>query len=133
MQMARFGAMDLPTTLAFLLGAAFCYAALLTSIVFCAANGTRLLMIAAAAFFPIGIIHGVGVWFGGWLTCAPTFRSMPLAVTYCTSATNWFDVPNGRYGQNGPGRRTSALPLLLPPAAFSRVCWLRRGSAGGSA
>jgi hypothetical protein len=42
------------------------YAAWLTSIVFCSANGLRPLMIAAAVFFPIGVVHGVGVWFGGW-------------------------------------------------------------------
>jgi hypothetical protein len=41
--------MDLPTVLTFLLGAAFCYAAWLTSIVFCAANCARPLLIAAAA------------------------------------------------------------------------------------
>jgi hypothetical protein len=66
MQMTRFGAMDLPTALAGLLCLAFCYAAWLTSIVFCAANGARPLLIAGAAFFPIGIVHGIGVWFGGW-------------------------------------------------------------------
>ena len=66
MQMARLGAMDLPTALAFLECAAFCYAAWLTSIVFCAANGARPLLIIAAAFFPVGIVHGVGVWFGAW-------------------------------------------------------------------
>jgi hypothetical protein len=58
--------MDLSTALTFLLGAAVCYAAWLTSIVFCAVNGTRPLLIAAAAFFPVGIVHGVGIWFGGW-------------------------------------------------------------------
>jgi hypothetical protein len=63
---ARLDAMDMPTALTFLLVATFCYAAWLTSIVFCAANGPRPLLIAAAAFFPIGIVHGVGVWFGGW-------------------------------------------------------------------
>jgi hypothetical protein len=66
MQMARLGAMDLPTALALLAGAAVCYAAWLTSIVFCAANGARPLLIAAASFFPVGIVHGVGIWFGGW-------------------------------------------------------------------
>jgi hypothetical protein len=66
MQMASVGAMDLPTALAFLLCGAFCYAAWLTSIVFCAANGARPLLITAAAFFPVGIVHGVGVWFGAW-------------------------------------------------------------------
>jgi hypothetical protein len=58
--------MDLPTMLLFLLIAAFCYSAWLTSIVFCAVSGSRPLLIASAAFFPIGIVHGVGVWFGGW-------------------------------------------------------------------
>jgi hypothetical protein len=44
----------------------FIYAAWLTSIVFCSANAQRGLLIAAAAFFPIGVVHGIGVWFGGW-------------------------------------------------------------------
>ena len=66
MRMARFGAMDLSTALACLLVLAVCYAAWLTSIVFCAAHGTRPLLIASAAFFPVGIVHGVGVWCGGW-------------------------------------------------------------------
>lgn len=44
----------------------FTYAAWLTSIVFCSANDQRALLIAAATFFPIGVVHGVGVWFGGW-------------------------------------------------------------------
>jgi hypothetical protein len=48
MQMARLGAMDLPTALALLIGAAVCYAAWLTSIVFCAVHGARPLLIAAA-------------------------------------------------------------------------------------
>ncbi len=61
-----FGAMDVPTALSILMGGAFCYAAWLTSIVFCAASGQRPLLIAAATFFPIGIVHGIGVWFGGW-------------------------------------------------------------------
>jgi hypothetical protein len=43
-----------------------CYSAWLTSIVFCASNGHRSLMIAGATFFPVGIVHGVGIWFGGW-------------------------------------------------------------------
>ena len=24
------------------------------------------LLIASATFFPVGIVHGVSVWFGGW-------------------------------------------------------------------
>jgi hypothetical protein len=63
MRMARPGAMDFPTALA-LLAAAVCYAAWLTSIVFCAAHGSRSLLIAAASFFPVGIVHGAGIWFG---------------------------------------------------------------------
>jgi hypothetical protein len=66
MYRTRLGTMDLSTALTFLLGAAVCYAAWLTSIVFCATNGARPLLIAAAAFFPIGIVHGIGIWFGGW-------------------------------------------------------------------
>jgi len=66
MRMARLGAMDLSTALALLAGGGFCYAAWLTSIVFCAAHGARPLMIAAAVFFPVGIVHGIGIWFGGW-------------------------------------------------------------------
>jgi hypothetical protein len=66
MYRTRLGAMDLSTALTFLLGAAVCYAAWLTSIVFCAADGMRLLLIAAAVFSPIGIVHGIGIWFGGW-------------------------------------------------------------------
>jgi hypothetical protein len=42
------------------------YSAWLTSIVFCSTNDERPLLIAAAAFFPIGVVHGIGVWFGGW-------------------------------------------------------------------
>jgi hypothetical protein len=42
------------------------YAAWLTSIVFCSVNDLRPLLIASATFFPIGVVHGIGVWFGGW-------------------------------------------------------------------
>jgi hypothetical protein len=66
MRVARLGAMDLPTLLSLLLGSAVCYSAWLTSIVFCAAGGLRPLLIASATFFPIGVVHGVGVWFGVW-------------------------------------------------------------------
>jgi hypothetical protein len=62
----RRGGMDSRTAMSLLLLAAFCYSAWLTSIVFCAANGFRPLLIASALFFPVGVVHGVGVWFGGW-------------------------------------------------------------------
>ena len=60
------GPMDMRTAAVMLLLAAFCYSAWLTSIVFCAVSGQRPLLIAAATFFPVGIVHGIGVWFGGW-------------------------------------------------------------------
>jgi hypothetical protein len=60
--MAQLGVMGLSTALALLAGAGFCYAAWLTSIVFCAAHGARPLLVAAAAFFPVGIVHGVVRW-----------------------------------------------------------------------
>jgi hypothetical protein len=66
MRVARIGAMDISTALLLLIGRAFSYSAWLTSIVFCAAGGHRPLLIASATFFPIGIVHGVGVSFGGW-------------------------------------------------------------------
>jgi hypothetical protein len=62
----RTGGMGLWTAVSLLLFGAFCYSAWLTSIVFCAANGRGPLLIASAAFFLVGIVHGVGIWFGGW-------------------------------------------------------------------
>jgi hypothetical protein len=60
------GPMDPLVLVTFLLTGLLGYSAWLTSIVFCSANGQRPLMIAAAAFFPIGVVHGLGVWLGGW-------------------------------------------------------------------
>ena len=60
------GAMDFKALAALLLLGLLGYSAWLTSIVFCAANGLRPLLIAAATFFPVGVVHGVGIWFGGW-------------------------------------------------------------------
>jgi hypothetical protein len=61
-----FGQMDLGTAIALATAWLLIYSAWLTSIVFCSANGMRPLMIASATFFPIGVVHGIGVWFGGW-------------------------------------------------------------------
>jgi hypothetical protein len=58
--------MDLKTMLTLAGAGLFLYSAWLTSIVFASTNNLRLLLIAAAAFFPIGVVHGIGVWFGGW-------------------------------------------------------------------
>jgi len=66
MRIVRRGAIDVATLLPLLMVATFCYSAWLTSIVFCASNGLRPLLVASAMFFPVGIVHGVGVWFGGW-------------------------------------------------------------------
>lgn len=43
-----------------------CLAAWLTHIVDCIAHGFYGLLIAGALFFPIGIVHGFGVWAGVW-------------------------------------------------------------------
>ena len=60
------GGMNLWTALALLLSGMTCYAAWLTSIVFSGAAGHYPLLVAAALFCPVGIVHGIGVWFGGW-------------------------------------------------------------------
>jgi hypothetical protein len=62
----RAGSMDTGTLLTLATAWFFIYAAWLTSIVFCSANSLRPLLIAAALFFPVGVVHGIGVWFGGW-------------------------------------------------------------------
>ena len=62
----RNGPMEFRDLATLLLAGLFIYSAWLTSIVFCSTNGLRPLLIAAAAFFPVGVVHGVGVWFGGW-------------------------------------------------------------------
>lgn len=38
----------------------------LTHIVSCLAYGTWGFLVAGALFFPIGIIHGAGIWLGVW-------------------------------------------------------------------
>jgi hypothetical protein len=58
--------MDGWTVLALLLLVPFSYSAWLTSIVFCAAGARHPLLVASALFFPVGVVHGVGVWCGGW-------------------------------------------------------------------
>jgi hypothetical protein len=66
MTLRRSGPMDFSTAAVLLLTALFTYSAWITSIIFCASNNLRSLMIAAATFFPVGIVHGIGIWFGGW-------------------------------------------------------------------
>jgi hypothetical protein len=57
--------MDMSTAAVFLLAVMCTHSAWLTSIVFCSAHDERHLLIAAASFIPIGVVHGIGVWFGG--------------------------------------------------------------------
>ena len=62
----RDGSIDWQTIVAFSVPFLLGYAAWLTSVVFCASNGFRPLLIADAAFFPVGVVHGIGLWLGGW-------------------------------------------------------------------
>ncbi len=41
-------------------------AAWLTHAGTCLARGQWLFMITGAILFPVGVIHGVGIWFGWW-------------------------------------------------------------------
>jgi len=38
----------------------------LTHIIVSIATGKFMLLVAGALLFPIGIIHGIGIWFGAW-------------------------------------------------------------------
>jgi hypothetical protein len=38
----------------------------LTHIITCLSSASWGFLIAGALFFPIGIIHGFGIWFGAW-------------------------------------------------------------------
>jgi len=58
--------LDFQTAAMIVVTVLFAYSAWLTSIVFCSAHAERPLLIAAATFFPVGIVHGIGIWFGGW-------------------------------------------------------------------
>jgi hypothetical protein len=41
-------------------------AAWLTHIIDCFVTHAYGLLLAGAIFFPVGIVHGIGVWFGAW-------------------------------------------------------------------
>lgn len=41
-------------------------AAWLTHVIVCIKAGLWVFLLAGAIFAPIGIIHGIGVWFGAW-------------------------------------------------------------------
>jgi hypothetical protein len=42
------------------------FAAWLTHVVVCLKTGSWGFLIAGAIFFPIGIVHGIGIWLGAW-------------------------------------------------------------------
>jgi hypothetical protein len=42
------------------------YSAWLTHIVDCAGDGLWGFLVAGAIFFPVGVVHGIGVWVGAW-------------------------------------------------------------------
>jgi hypothetical protein len=42
------------------------FAAWLTHVIVCIKSGLWLFLIAGAIFFPVAIVHGIGIWFGAW-------------------------------------------------------------------
>ena len=66
MKFRSYGPMDLQTALLWLVLGLAGYAAWLTSIVFCSVSSSWPLLITGMLFFPVGVVHGVGLWFGGW-------------------------------------------------------------------
>lgn len=57
------GASGTIATLAFVLLSA---AAWLTHVIVCVKAASWGFLIAGAIFFPIAMVHGVGIWFGAW-------------------------------------------------------------------
>jgi hypothetical protein len=74
----RSAPMDPTTAAVVMLAGMFTYSAWLTSIVFCSAHSERPLLIAAV-FFPVGVVHGIGIWFGGW-RCRPRRAAGPRLI-----------------------------------------------------
>jgi hypothetical protein len=42
------------------------FAGWITHIIMCLSGGLWGFLIAGALFFPIGVVHGIGHWFGAW-------------------------------------------------------------------
>lgn len=42
------------------------FVAWLTHVIVCIKAGLWLFLIAGAIMFPIGVVHGIGIWFGAW-------------------------------------------------------------------
>lgn len=55
----------LATIFGFLFGVAL-FGAWITHLVVCFQQNRWGFLIAGAIFFPVAIVHGVGVWFGAW-------------------------------------------------------------------
>lgn len=43
-----------------------CIAAMVTHVVVCVSTNWAALLIVGLVFPPVGIIHGIGIWLGGW-------------------------------------------------------------------
>lgn len=41
-------------------------AAWLTHVIVCISSASWLFLLAGAIFFPVGVVHGIGVWFGAF-------------------------------------------------------------------
>ena len=59
------GSSDVGTLIGLSIVAA-CIAAWFTHVVVCLKAGSWGFLVAGAIFAPIGVIHGIGVWFGAW-------------------------------------------------------------------
>jgi hypothetical protein len=59
------GPMEMSTAGMFMLAGMFTYPAWTTSIVFCSGHDRRPFL-TAAAFLPVGMVHGIGVLLAGW-------------------------------------------------------------------
>lgn len=57
------GEIEVGTALGLVVGVVF-FAAWLTHVIVSLSEGSWGFLIAGAIFFPIGIVHGVGLWFG---------------------------------------------------------------------
>ena len=43
-----------------------CFAAWITHAIACLKSGSCCFLIAGLVIYPIGIVHGIGIWFGWW-------------------------------------------------------------------
>lgn len=66
MRFREYGPMHPAEAAVSLLLLATIYSAWLTHIVDCAGDRLWGFLVAGAIFFPIGIVHGAGVWLGVW-------------------------------------------------------------------